>query len=118
MPNSNPNPNPNPSPTPTPNPTPPPRCVLGWNWSPREQLGTTLPIVRNSWGPKTHELRQQTAFKMVLGVGLGLGVGIGVGVGVGLDLLARLGDAATREEVHLLEIQGVISRGIGRYREM
>ena len=41
------------------------RCVLGWNWTPREQLGTALPIVRNSWGPKTHELRQQTAFKMV-----------------------------------------------------
>jgi len=40
--------------------------VLGWNWSPRAQLGTALPIVRNSWGPKTHELRQQTAFKMVL----------------------------------------------------
>ena len=52
--------------------TPCDSCVLGWNWSPREQLGTTLPIVRNSWGPKTHELRQQTAFKMVLGVGLGV----------------------------------------------
>ena len=25
---------------------------------PPAQLGTALPIVRNSWGPKTHELRQ------------------------------------------------------------
>ena len=56
--------------------------MLGWNWSPREQLGTALPIVRNSWGPKTHELRQQTAFKMVLGVGVRVRVRGRVGVRV------------------------------------
>ena len=47
-----------------------------------------------------------------------LGVGVGVGVGVGLDLLARLGDAAAREEVHLLEMWGDTGRYISRYREI
>ena len=46
------------------------RCVLGWNWTPREQLGTALPIVRNSWGPKTHELRQQVRLRVKVRVDL------------------------------------------------
>ena len=39
-------------------------CVLGWNWTPLEQLSTALPILRNHWGSKTHEIRQKSAFKM------------------------------------------------------